>query len=723
MDAPLTDALVFPVWFGVNLALGLAAWKVSHRLFPSDGILATLGHALVLSWATIVLAAIVLGLAYSLTGFALLGVVGVIALATLILLRRFSPRPCGGEGSGVRDADGWWLLLWGAVFAFWLSHSIVNGVMQFPTDWDTLNYHLPMIVQWIHAQSLYAPDCFHWSYPGNNELLGFWLVAPFSGDFFIGLNNLPAAVLLATQAVQLGLTLGLSRGLAHLAAFAVVSNFVVLNQLTNAENDVAAAALFLACLHCGFRFASSPTRAHKEEVQSRSREEAGNSLSTPLPDGRGSDLLYFAISLGLLAGVKYYALGYAAVAGIAIMLLTLFGTGRRAGLSLALIGAAGLLLFAGYWYARNWVVTGRPLYPKSFDTETDLISKMYPDVANTSFLGNGRPELVGLTIEAVWKMAGPIHVAALVTAPLLAVGFMVLGIRGYWRRGDANNLRNAVLGFVLTSAALVWLTTPFAVEDQPGTLNQMHWHYCPVRYGFVVLSLSILALFLFGSLWVRTLTFLRLVVQLAPSAAILAIAIQIYTACKQTAQDWETVMAGTANLAFWAGNLFLGLSIWPKAKPIWPLLMLVASGLGAPLCAENAAHWHRRFSAFYDRRQLAGVSALMAAETAETERICVLETPCYPYFGSKRQFQLFQPTFIPSAEWFLRYCGERNGSLLIQPWGGVSESWLGSFQIEARIPLQLRKHTGLQLEREFGGRDFFRIVLDREKGTDKDEGW
>jgi len=92
--------------------------------------------------------------------------------------------------------------------------------------------------------TLYAPDCCLWSLPGNNEVIGLWIVAPFSGDFLISLNNLPIAVLMACAAIELGGRIGLTPIVAHFTALAVVCQFVVLNQLLDASNDLGVAGLF-----------------------------------------------------------------------------------------------------------------------------------------------------------------------------------------------------------------------------------------------------------------------------------------------------------------------------------------------------------------------------------------------------------------------------------------------------------------------------------------------
>ncbi len=138
--------------------------------------------------------------------------------------------------------------LWAALAALAVAFVVVEAVLQFPTDWDSLAYHIPLVDHWLREGTLYVPDCAFWYVPGNNELWALWSVAPFSGDFLVSLNNLPAAVLLAVAAVQLGSVLGLSRAWRHLFALAVVFTVPMRRQLVSNENDIAVAALFLAAL-------------------------------------------------------------------------------------------------------------------------------------------------------------------------------------------------------------------------------------------------------------------------------------------------------------------------------------------------------------------------------------------------------------------------------------------------------------------------------------------
>lgn len=177
-------------------------------------------------------------------------------------------------------SEGWqewlWLLVWRLVFSFWLGIIILNGLLKFPSDYDTLAYHLALPNFWLHAHSLFAPDSQYWSLPCNNELFTLWLVGPFSGDFLWALTNLPAAVLLACGAMQVGRSIGLSLTYRNLAALAVLTNHIVFHQLETNENDVATAGMSLTCLGYIFRFAAS--------------EPVGRSapLSTRYSGGRGS---------------------------------------------------------------------------------------------------------------------------------------------------------------------------------------------------------------------------------------------------------------------------------------------------------------------------------------------------------------------------------------------------------------------------------------------------
>jgi hypothetical protein len=107
-----------------------------------------------------------------------------------------------------------WRWFW-AFAAGAFAHVVAHGLLCFPDDFDNLMYHLPLIDHWLQRGSLCAPDGANWFLPANNELLGVWLAAPFSGDFLVGLNNVPAVVLWAAALFELCRQLGLPAAWAH----------------------------------------------------------------------------------------------------------------------------------------------------------------------------------------------------------------------------------------------------------------------------------------------------------------------------------------------------------------------------------------------------------------------------------------------------------------------------------------------------------------------------
>lgn len=623
---------MFPVWVACNLILGFACWKLARRWFYDDSIFALLMHTLILSWAFIAVASFAIGVAGMLTGPGLMTVTTIAAVFVLLglqfLYRNKPPTTPTSDESEIR-----WLWFWLTILSLWIGHVVSSGLLKFPTDWDTLHYHLPMIVQWLHAGSLYAPDCCQWSFPGNNEIIGFWIVAPFSGDYLISLNNLPATVLLACATVDVGKKLGLTPTLLHLTTFAVVSNYIVLNQLLDASNDVAVAGLFVACISYGFRVAKGVSSQNFSAV------------------------LLFAISLGLLAGVKFYALGYAALAGTAFFLFIWKRQGWRRAQSVALLCAAGLVVFGGYWYLRNAWVTGSPLYPKSFQPEADVMAKIYPDIGHTSFLGNGRPELFELAVKAIWQMAGPCHVAAFVLLPLTLLWITISALLERKRqRLEIAEIR-WTFAFLVAGALGVIVITPFAVEDEPGTLNQMHWYYCPVRYGISFLTLAVLALALvLQEILARN----RLVAWLPTAFFLVGGAFQAIFQDQRLNYERTSLVLIAGNLVLVATNWFVITRLWPSVTRALLLIFLVGFLVaGAWGVGHLAKKWHRDFAPFYDQMLSPGTFTLLKDEQPD-RCICVLDHRAYPFFGSRRQFRVCQPVYVPSSPWLIDYFHEQD---------------------------------------------------------------
>jgi hypothetical protein len=687
----MSDALIAPVWLGVNLLLVWTAWSWVRWVFSSDSPLAQVAHTIIVCWAAIVVSGLLLGSLRVLSGWALLLTVAGGAVLTLTLVhRRRLGRGSGGwqpempravvEPAGAGDqlprdrgnskpeaaesghrltrSERWWLTLWGALWAFWLARIVFDGLLRLPTDWDSLMYHIPLIDQWLRASSLYAPDDAFWYNPGNNELLGLWLVAPFSGDFLIGLNNLPAAILLSVGAIELAAGAGLARPTAHLVGLATVSTWPVLRQLADAENDIAVAGLFLT----GLGYVLRHVRA-----------------------GRLADLAFASVTLGLLAGVKYYALGYVAVAGIALILMTGAVRGLRPAVRVIPLLLLGLLLWSGYWYLRNLILTGTPIYPKGFTPAADLWSQMRPGSWTSTLLGSGRSEVWPLALDCVAAMAGPCHWLAVCSLPVCLVWLVTSGL---WLRAQQQVVEGTIrlgLAFLLATSGLLLVTTPNTVETSPGTMNMLLGQYLPVRFGLCFLSLAVLGLALvlqdgsrlLGS-WMRrrwaTIStrhpkpglvrrFLQAAlasrtfwyaIYLGPGLLILyQLGHLLEQRLRRDLVDWLLL---AINLLIVTHILILCFKEWPK----WRRSLVTALGAVTLLgmtwaCAWLGARWHERFAAHYNGRFSVGLFNAVAEMDPASARLCVCEYRYYPFFGSKRQFPVCRPLWVPTYDRFLEY--------------------------------------------------------------------
>ena len=131
-----------------------------------------------------------------------------------------------------------------------------------------------------------------------------------------------------------------------------------------------------------------------------------------------------------------------------------------------------MLVWGGYWYLRDLILTGTPLYPKGLARATDLWGEMRPASWNSSLLGSGRPQVWDMALDCVAKMTGPCHLAAVLLLPLSVVWLLTSGL---WFRGgrQAEGRIRIGLALLIVAAGLVLAATPNTVELRPGTLDML----------------------------------------------------------------------------------------------------------------------------------------------------------------------------------------------------------------------------------------------------------
>jgi hypothetical protein len=221
-------------------------------------------------------------------------------------------------------------------------------------SWDGLAYHIPSIALWAQHGHVHWVDksisCEPYinGYPKAAELVGYIMTVGFRSSMFLNCFNLlflPLGVVgLITITRELGCSMRVS--LATGAAYVLIP--VNIGQTVTSYVDCAYSSCVIAAIAVVLVAFKTARR---------------------LPDM----LLFSALlgcSIGLVAGVKGTGLLVSIVLGTTFAFVLAGSIKRcalRSGLGVGLLSGVLVLLFAlvvgGYWYVRNWLIAGSPLYP------------------------------------------------------------------------------------------------------------------------------------------------------------------------------------------------------------------------------------------------------------------------------------------------------------------------------------------------------------------------
>ena len=648
----------------VAIAGTITFWGIARlvaMLFPAVPRSVSFAAWIVLVWATVVGCGLFLGAFGLLSPFTLHAAVSLLGGASLLISARNVPAPCRhavGRSDAILDSEAragrkrrsrihsmFWLVL----CSFWLAYLTLDGLLRLPSDWDSLAYHLPIVDHWIQYGHLYARDCAFWYVPGNNELLAYWFVAPFSGDFWVHLNNVPSVTLLAAATSGAAIQLRVPLQLRMLAILAVLCSQPVIRHIVSAENDVAAVALFLAGTLFGQRF---------------SRWQ------------RPADLLIFALATGLLAGIKYYALGYVAVA-VVLTMLPLLGS-RQWNAAFRAMSAMGVAVFllGSFWYIRNWVFTGSPLFPKGFLGMPDLWASMRPDNHTSMLLYGGRPEVYRLLVWAWLGQAGPLSLAAVLSLPLVA-------LRLVW--ANSGRAVGCWWGVGAIFTAMVYVITPNVIETKLGSLNMLNYQYHPVRFGLPLQTTAVLV----SAACVASLcrshrypvrAFGRLAYGLFALGAAGTVVLHLAPlhGLRSTLIGWgihlwqhPALVVSPAERLLLAFNIAIGVAVIAvfvgfsrRRRVAVCILAAFAFCAAAPALAFR---WHRHFDAHFTTVNRTAAFAKTLAHMSQRDRLCVCEYRYYATLGSRRQTSVCRPLYLPDEQSFLAYLEQNEATYVLVP--------------------------------------------------------
>lgn len=233
-----------------------------------------------------------------------------------------------------------------ALLAIAYAYALFLGYITEAFAGDALMYHLPLLAEYAREGQIGIPDLGrywcnrYWAYyPGGAYLLYQWFVLPFGTGLLVDIAQLPYAFAAALAAYVIALRVGAARRDAAWAAILFLAVPIVISQVKTALVDVTLTFLFAAGL--AFLLARRLTAAH---------------------------LLLGAIAWGAAPAVKLPAPVFIALGAVCVAAHQL-DRGSRWRDAARVLGpvagalAVGFLAFSGYWFGRNWWLTGSPTYP------------------------------------------------------------------------------------------------------------------------------------------------------------------------------------------------------------------------------------------------------------------------------------------------------------------------------------------------------------------------
>ncbi len=284
---------------------------------------------------------------------------GALALA---LRRR---RPAAARGSvaaagraALRALSGWQRAAV-ALAAAALLWRVVLALVLPPFAYDSLAYHLTVVAQWVQEGTLgtnpYAACCSH--YPSSAEALFAWPTVFLDHDALADTLQVPLALLGALAVVGLARWAGAGTGGAVMAGALFLLTPIVLTQANTAYNDVAVAGMLLTALYFTAKLLEASCFA--------CGRSGGGCPRAPYA-------LLAGAATGFTVGTKTSGMVVVCVLGLLVLGHLAVATWRRrlrlgratvlAGVFLGATVAAG-----GWWYGRNWVDTGNPVWPFAVD--------------------------------------------------------------------------------------------------------------------------------------------------------------------------------------------------------------------------------------------------------------------------------------------------------------------------------------------------------------------
>ena len=330
---------------------------------------------------------------------------------------------------------------------------------------DAMIYHASAPARWLQTGHLVlAPDTYQAYYPYNAELLSLWFMLPWQNDTFASLSGLYWPTLAIVSMMAFVKLRGASTSATMLAGLLFLASPVVWNATkTYSVNDLAAPACVLAAI----------------------------ALAVPALGATIKQRRMDAVCSGLIAGFAIGVKVSHAPFVAAIFLWWLLSNGSaptmRRRLSNTLLFCLCAIAMGGYWYTRNLILTGNPLFP----AELGPLAGPFDKVSQFK------------TTIMAWFAANPLDVElwsySLKTLTDWPILLFVLAAAGYGaamrnvitkNHGQGRDTKTMNVMLILAGLAffVCFLRTPFSGSiHQPQAIFRIH-----LRFFIILLAVGIM---------------------------------------------------------------------------------------------------------------------------------------------------------------------------------------------------------------------------------------
>lgn len=324
-----------------------------------------------------------------------------------------------------------------------------SAILQIPLEYDVVAYHLPFVVEWINTKSLmniyytaFASPIGY--YPGNYELLDLWMIAPFKNDFLVNILNFPLMIFLGITIYKILRNINLQKTTSLILSGLLFYMPVFMRQAGTGLTDIffcLSFALSIYFLQEIYRNKNNPFKKHLN---------------------LGAYIL-FGLNIGLLMGTKYPGI---LIGTIPVLLLLIISSNK---LKLLGISAISAFLTGSFFFIRNWLDSGNPIFPvevkgfgwKFFDGYLGTNEKLL----NTSLIENLKDiEGIKSFIVQYYNLIGLPGILAIISI----VGIFGLLIYKIFAKNSKEDLKLSVILLVSSLLYLfLYINLPFSYSHIP----------------------------------------------------------------------------------------------------------------------------------------------------------------------------------------------------------------------------------------------------------------